>query len=533
MTTEVLPEPELPAPTRAERLALRVLQAGAIVTALSVTIFRAFDLDRFFVPKELALHATATLAALLLIGAVTHAVRSRVDLLLAGYFILSALSAAMSTNRWAALRALSITASALVLFWIGRRLREAGLAERLLHGLALAVVIAAVTSLLQTYGLDLELFAQSRVPGGTLGNRNFIAHAAAFGFPLLLLATLGAVRRKGVIFAAAGIAMTTATLVLTRSRAAWLAFAVIVAVTILAMLLSPSLRRSGKTWGRFSIVLIAMAAGVTIVVSVPNALHWNSDNPYIETARRVTEFREGSGHGRLIQYQRSAVMALHHPLFGVGPGNWPVVYPKHAAKHDPSLDDAEAGKTSNPWPSSDWVASVSERGSFATALLALAFASLFLAGLRRLFNAPDVEDAIMSLALLGTIAGAVVTGLFDAVLLLAFPTIIVWPALGALASREDDAPRRNAWSLVAMAVLVIAIIGAARSAMQLAAMDLYSTRSDRTSLDRAAQLDPGNYRLQLRLSRVGKRQERCEHALAALSLFPHAAAAKNASRGCD
>jgi len=40
------------------------LAAGAVVAPLVAVSYRAFDLDRFFVPKELTLHATGLVAAL-------------------------------------------------------------------------------------------------------------------------------------------------------------------------------------------------------------------------------------------------------------------------------------------------------------------------------------------------------------------------------------------------------------------------------------------------------------------------------------
>jgi hypothetical protein len=63
-------------------------------------------------------------------------------------------------------------------------------------------------------------------------------------------------------------------------------------------------------------------------------------------------------------------------------------------------------------------------------------------------------------------------------------------------------------------------------------MNVFETRGDRASLERAAVVDPGNYRLRLRLARMGKRKERCAHALAARALYPHADAARAAARGC-
>jgi len=195
------------APTWAERLAMRLLQLGALAVVLAVSTTIAFELDRFFVPKELVLHGTALLTGLLLLLRAVGRLplQGRVDLLLAVYLLVSALSAAMATNNWLALRALAVSASGIVLFYAGRALRQAGLGRPLLGALAVAVVVVAVTALLQTYGLDTPAFAENRAPGGTLGNRNFVAHAAAFGLPLLLLAALRA-RRRAAFTAAASMA---------------------------------------------------------------------------------------------------------------------------------------------------------------------------------------------------------------------------------------------------------------------------------------------------------------------------------------
>src|SRR3954447_11465144 len=92
-------------PRRGGSLALREVQIGAIAVVVAVTTFHAFELDRFFVPKELVLHAAAALAGLLALRALWRTNLTRVDLLLAGYLGLSALSALMATNRWLAFRA--------------------------------------------------------------------------------------------------------------------------------------------------------------------------------------------------------------------------------------------------------------------------------------------------------------------------------------------------------------------------------------------------------------------------------------------
>ena len=505
------------------RVSLRVVQLGAIAVVVAVTTYFTFELDRFFIPKELVLHASALLAALFAIRTLREATTTRIDRLLAGYVGLGVLSALFATNRWLGLRALAISASSLLLFWVARRLREAGYARALVTALAFAVVAIAVTSLLQTYGLETSLFSENRSPGGTLGNRNFVAHAAAFGLPLVLLAAIGAQRR--FLLGATGAALATASLVLTRSRAAWLAFAVVVVVFLAAMISSPPLRRDARAWRRLIVIVAFIAVAVGAALVLPNALHWRSKNPYLQSVRQVTNYESGSGRGRLVQYERSLVMALHHPLFGAGPGNWAVDYPEHAARHDPSLSDGDQGMTTNPWPSSDWVDWLAERGPFAFALIALAFLAIAAAGVRQLFAAQTAEDGLAAAALLATAAGACVTGLFDAVLLLALPAFLVWSAMGALLAAPPT--RRPLPAVVIVALLLISAAGAARSAMQIAAMHFY----DAGAIAHAAKIDPGNYRAQLRLARSGGRT-RCEHARIARELYPNAVAAKQAARGC-
>lgn len=488
----------VPEAAPSSRFALRIVQIGAIVAVLVATTLNAFELDRFFVPKELVLHLTALLA-----GAIAaRASKDRVDLFLLVYLALSALSAVFATNPWLAMRAVAISASGIVLFWTARSVDR----EPLLRALALAVIAAAVTSLLQTYGLDLDFFSDQRAPGGTLGNRNFVAHVAAFGFPLLLLMTL---RGRHTLLWSAGSAIVIASLVLTRSRAAWLAFAAVVVVFFLALRWdAPAVRRLGA-------IALITACAVAAALLIPNALRWRSDNPYLETMKRVADYQGGSGRGRLVQYERSLRMAAHHPLLGVGAGNWAVAYPGFATRNDPSMSDSEAGMTFNPWPSSDWVALVSERGLVTAIVLALAFLTLALRALR--------ERTLEDVALLGVLTGALVTGAFDAVLLLPVPAFLIWTAFGALSRSEPLAWGR--WRVGVVAI--VCLLGALRSASQLYSMNAYVTGRN---LKLAAKIDPGNYRLQLRLARSGK--QRCAHARAAHALYPHAHAPRGLTRGC-
>lgn len=476
--------------------ALRVMQTGAIACVVAASLYTAFDLDRFFIPKELVLHLTALLA-----GAFTLRARreSATDALLLAYLALSLLSAAFAQNRWLGFRAAAITASGVVLFRAARAVDR----NKLLNALALAVVIASTTSLLEAYGVRTQFFASTRIPGGTLGNRNFVAHAAAFGLPLLFLV---AERAKRIALPCAGVAIVSAALFLARSRGAWIAA---IAMTLAFVLLSPSKRLFG--------VAIFAIIGIAAALFVPNSLRWHSENPYMDSVRGML-----NGRGRLTQYERTLFMAEQHPILGVGPGNWSVNYPREGAGHnDPSMSETDPGMTTNPWPSSDWMAFASERGFAAALLLAIIFVMLALKG---------SDDRPGSAALVALLLATAIAGLFDAVLLLPLPAMIVWTAAGALAPSTPTHSKRSL--LVQFVLIVIVLAATARSAAQWTSMAIYSTSSNRRSLEFASRIDPGNYRLQLRLARGGSRATRCPHARAAHDLYPWAQAAIDASRGC-
>ena len=511
------------APQRPALKAPRFLMSlGAIAVVFAASPTRAFELDRFLAPKELVLHLTAVLAGVSALRAVRRSPASWTDLALGASVILGVVSAGLAANPWLAARAVALSASALVLYWVARALRIAGREGAVVTTVALAVVLAAATSLLQAYGLELTVFSPNRAPGGTLGNRNFVAHAAAFGLPLLILGGLRARRPAGVLLASVGLSLVTAVLVLTRSRAAWLAAMAAIAVMAAAILMSGALRGEGHLRWRLAFLAILVVGGEVAALTIPNTLRWRSENPYLDSVNDIANYEEGSGRGRLIQYGRTLRMAVAYPVFGVGPGNWPVQYPGFAARRDPSMDLSAGGVTYNPWPSSDWVAFVSERGFPAAGLLVLAIVGIAAANARRLWGAESLDEALEAGAVLATLTAAVVAGLFDAVLLLALPAQLVWTAVGALGGPGSGGGAPAARTLVFVIALVISAAGAARTVAQMAAMEIYAMTNDRALLAAASRIDPGNYRLHLK---IGGR----EHDCAAARLFPYAYAA---GRGC-
>ena len=526
-------------PSRLTHLILLILAAGALAVILTVLPYRSFELDRFFIPKETVLHFTALLAGLVACIRLRQLRLAAADDVLLVFLLLSLISGVLATNGWLAFRAIAISVSSLLVFWTCRRLAAEGLARPMVMILVLGTLAGAGTALLQAYGVTSDLFSLSRAPGGTFGNRNFMAHLAAIGLPLVVTLTLQARSRIAGLAGAAAVLVLTGAVVITRSRAAWLGMAASIAFFVIAGLWLGGLARDPQVRRRLGMLSGGALLGIALALALPNSLNWRSDSPYLETLHDVANYKEGSGKGRLLQYQNTARMALAHPVFGVGPGNWAVVYPRFAPRRDPSLDQDD-GMTANPWPSSDWMTFLSERGAVATLCLLLALLSLGIRSWRWWLGTALRVESLHVLALPAVLLAAVTCGAFDAVLLLPIPAFYVWAAAGLLTPLDGTgrvielSGRRKVWLVGTLAVFAVA--AAARSAMQCAAMSVYEQAFKVADAERAVRLDPGSFRIRMLLAQRYYTRGDCTRtrveAGKAHDMFPEAPRPRHLLRSC-
>jgi O-antigen ligase len=501
---------------------------GAFAVVLASVESMVFDLDRYLVPKALVLHLSAF--ALLALGfPKLRAPRwGLTEWLLITFLVWSALSAALAENRWLALESWGIGLSAVVLLLATRDLAEHH-RWPVLAGVLAAAVLGAGLGVAQAYGLDWEWLADTRPPGATFGNRNFLAHLSVLAMPPLAVGVVRLRHKRWLAPALLGVVILAAAVVLTRSRAAWLGGIGGLATAALTLSIA---RKRGTTAPRARLVAVtlALALATGAAVFVPNRLEWNTDSPYAQTLSRLADYTGGSGRGRLIQYRNSLTLAKENPLLGVGPGNWFVHYPLVTSRGDPSYAGQQSIPT-NPWPSSDWVAFVTERGLLGALLLLAAGA---VAAGRALTRARlgEPEDAYSAAALVGVLATAVIAGTFDAVLLLAAPSYLIWSVMGLLLPE----PRRAiAWTpgprtakVVRRAAGLVLLVLVAEAAAHTAAIASTASSRNRRTLERAALLAPGEHRLQLLLAERGD----CPAAAKAVELMPHHARTQAMAKRC-
>src|SRR6185436_14855231 len=151
----------------ADRAIRLIIQAGVILAMIIALPYKLFELDRYFVPKELVLHAAALVIALVLVVRRRSLSFDIVDGLIAFFLLWSVASALFATNHWVAQRSLAISISSAIVFWGTRAAARGGIYRPVLVAVAIATVCTAALCLAQAYGVDTEYFSTNRAPGGT------------------------------------------------------------------------------------------------------------------------------------------------------------------------------------------------------------------------------------------------------------------------------------------------------------------------------------------------------------------------------
>ena len=209
---------------------------------------------------------------------------------------------------------------------------EARARRALLEAITIAAAAVSAIGLWQHLDLTALPIPVLSAPGSTFGNRNLAAEAVALSLPFGLALLTGALRERrppaALAVLLAGLLLQLAYLGATRARGAWLG--AIAGVVACLLILRP--RVSGR---------VAAAAGGVAAVGVIAALVPGASNPRFgpdekrfasaaAVARASFDPESIALRSRLGLWSRTLQMWQAQPLWGVGPGNWAVVFPRFA-----------------------------------------------------------------------------------------------------------------------------------------------------------------------------------------------------------
>ena len=251
-----------------------------------------------------------------------------------------------------------------------------------------AITISAVLTGLYGWFLWLGNGALHYQINSTFGLHNSYAGYLLLAWPASLLGTVLSQRWwVRLLYGLAGVYLA-ATLVLTYSRASWVAFAA--QLVALALYLAWRYLR-GRGTGRTLLYagggLLAAVAGLLLLPSVQSVLPTFSLQDY-------------SVQGRLRFWQAALEMFASHPLLGVGPGNFAYVYPQYQQDYIYYSVDPHS------WP----LQLFSELGLVGVLITIALLAGLFFWG-RRLWR--GTRGSPVAILLLAAVGGSLLHALVD------------------------------------------------------------------------------------------------------------------------
>jgi O-antigen ligase len=446
--------------------------------------------------------------------------------------------------------------------------RDALWRQRLFEAIHVSVGIVAVIGILQHISLSSLSLPVISVPGSTFGNRNMAGEAVALALPFGC-AVVAQPRRSRV---RAGVAVgllvaQLAYLAVTRARGAWIGGAMGIAVFLLVR--RPALTRPTR------LLVFPIAAVVLAAALLPG--RWrprdaNDTKRYEAGSRVVLDALDPASpvaRTRLGLWRRTFAMYQAHPLSGVGPGNFGVLFPLYA-EPDAAADGVMSERAIPRRPHNELLERLAETGPLGLAALTALFVTAFVAAASSARVARprgSAGDGVTDLDAVAAGAGGAAACLGCG--LTAFP--LVMPATAALfgislgvldalapADAPAAAPRAPSRAAIvpAAALAVLVVAGALWSSYGVMASAWWRGRAKAAmapsggrppnpvaalaALDRAARaprLDAVRFDIALRSAQVALRIDgglaalaAADRALALEPYAPHALAARAAAR---
>ena len=228
-----------------------------------------------------------------------------------------------AVGRWACLFGLACGASTLD---PGDRSRP-----RLLEAITIAAAVVAAAGLLQHLGILPLNIPVISIPGSTFGNRNTAGEAIAIALPIGFAAAAASRGRAGFRMIAAALVLELVYIAATRARGAWLGAACGVAATLWMLRLR---------WSRTLTLTLTASIAIAFVAAVLpgrfNPRDAGDKKRYsgmLDVLAGGVDAESPALRSRVGLWRRTLAMVREHPLFGVGPGNWPVIFPLYAEPH--------------------------------------------------------------------------------------------------------------------------------------------------------------------------------------------------------
>jgi O-antigen ligase len=496
----------------------RMLLAGLASSVFAFLYGPPYRLEQFDLPKELALAILGVGCCVYLLLQTGSHEASRFRLLFAGTLLWAAvLAPVVAASTVASWRTLGAAAAAGAVFVVARERGRDRQAPAGYWALLLFLGLMAILVLLEAYG-GLPFFsAPGRRPGATLGNRNLAARVACFGLLVTWDRLLETKPRWLHVSLTVLAALFVCVVTVSRTRGAMAVSAgLFVALPALTWWFHSGTpgdvrRAATRAW------VLAFVVGAGAALRLPNQMGWTASDVGA-SVRRIGEYHSGTGRGRVLQAKTSLAMIRAHPLFGVGVGNWSVVYPAYAEAGDPSV--APGAYYPGPQiPRNDILALTAELGLPGSMGVFGGLVALLLEGVRRR-SACDMRVRASGVLIVGSVCTTVLLGVFDSVLRVA-PTLLVCAvllgfALGEVSPHQGPMSiawqpnRRWVWRALWGGCLGLSLLCALRITQEIRALRIIGSLLSLGDLKRAVSAAPYNMEARALTAYLLTRAGRCD-----------------------
>ena len=202
-----------------------------------------------------------------------------------------------------------------------RSLRSQAQLDRFFACSAVATSFVAVYGLLQAKGIDFITLERPFVPVSTLGNTGFAAEYLIASVPILLMAASNSHGWRRLLFRGSFL-LAFAHLLLTKSRGGWVALTIALATMSLLGRKGSGARGQGSVKKRLMVIMALGGMAFILTLLFPGL--WGQT---LQRAASIFDPSDPPNRVRLLIWGSTLKMIAENPLFGVGAGNYELVYP--------------------------------------------------------------------------------------------------------------------------------------------------------------------------------------------------------------
>ncbi len=275
------------------------------------------------------------------------------------------------------------------------------------------------------YGIEKKAYVGNLT--ATYVNSNSMSAYLALTIPLaigLFLSELLASQRKHrrsitTFILPPAIFVMTAALIFTHSRDGWISF--FVSILFLSIILIRIRHKTPKTLTRIAVtvlvilIILGTVGSIGLYQAVKNKSAASLSNP----------FRGVPLESRIEVYRGAVQMIADRPLLGVGPGNFPLVYPRYRDKKYIIF----MNETHN-----DYLQFASEMGIFSLAAFLVLLLLYFRSGIRFLLSSKNMYSLGLALGCMVSIAGVALHASMDFPFQIPANALTFWVILGLTCS---------------------------------------------------------------------------------------------------